>query len=450
MNVPNGEDAQCAFNHSGILCGGCKNDLSLSLGSFCCIQCSTHWQPVMVAILVGGIFGGIIFVSFLLVLNLTIAVGTLNGLIFYANIVYVINGNLQSSGFLGTFIALFNLDLGIDTCFYEGMDAYGKVWIGMMFPAYLILISIIIILFSEKSLRFAKLIGRKNPVATLGTLILLSYIRFLRSIISSYSFAILQYPDNSSQVVWLPDANVLFFSGKHIALFAVATVILVIGIAYTAILFLWQWLLQCQGRRWLRNQKLLFFIEPYHAPYSFKHRYWTGLLLILRIAIYIASAANVSGNRLTILLIIGVVISCLVIFKSLINTKVYRKKPVNVLEMINYANLLWLCLAHMFELNQDETTVNNISMSIAFILFCIVILYHVYTELHIATKFVNCVRKQKRNSYHIFPSSSPRIKRSHFPLINKDEVNTTSANDMVYAYVIQITLLLLYQENKYS
>ena len=203
LNIPNGEDAQCAHNHSGVLCGGCKTGLSLSLGSSYCMQCSIHWQAVMVAILAGGIFGGIIFISFLLVLNLTIAVGTLNGLIFYANIVYVINSNLQSlSGFLGTFIALFNLDLGIDTCFYKGMDAYGisKVWIGMVFPAYLILISIIIILFSEKSLRFAKLIGQKNPVATLGTLILLSYIRFLRSIISLYSFATLQYPDNSSQV----------------------------------------------------------------------------------------------------------------------------------------------------------------------------------------------------------------------------------------------------------
>ena len=52
-----------------------------------------------------------------------------------------------------------NLELGIDTCFFEGMDAYWKTWIGLSFPVYIITLVIIIIIMSEKSMRFTKLIG---------------------------------------------------------------------------------------------------------------------------------------------------------------------------------------------------------------------------------------------------------------------------------------------------
>ena len=49
----------------------------------------------------------------------------------------------------------------------------------------------------EWSPKFAGLIGRKNPVATLATLILLSYAKLLRLIIAAFSFAILNYSDGS-------------------------------------------------------------------------------------------------------------------------------------------------------------------------------------------------------------------------------------------------------------
>ena len=54
----------------------------------------------------------------------------LNGLIFYANIVRLSQAVFFSSNsnnsFLGWFIVWVNLDLGIEACFYNGMDAYAK------------------------------------------------------------------------------------------------------------------------------------------------------------------------------------------------------------------------------------------------------------------------------------------------------------------------------------
>ena len=78
-------DKQCNYNRSGLLCGRCSDNLSLALGSSQCLQCSNSYLSLLAAFA----FAGIALVLLLLVLRLTVAVGTINGLIFYANIVAV-------------------------------------------------------------------------------------------------------------------------------------------------------------------------------------------------------------------------------------------------------------------------------------------------------------------------------------------------------------------------
>ena len=89
FNIPNGADSQCAHNRMGVLCGACKDDLSLSLASSRCVPCHAHWPAVFVAILLAAAIAGILLVTALLALNMTVSVGLINGIIFYANIVSV-------------------------------------------------------------------------------------------------------------------------------------------------------------------------------------------------------------------------------------------------------------------------------------------------------------------------------------------------------------------------
>ena len=77
-------DEQCAFNRVGILCGGCKENLSRVLGTSSCSECTNKY---MVLITVSWLISGIILVTCLMLLNLTVSVGTINGLTFYANII---------------------------------------------------------------------------------------------------------------------------------------------------------------------------------------------------------------------------------------------------------------------------------------------------------------------------------------------------------------------------
>ena len=386
LNSPSGVDAQCADSRSGLLCGTCRPGLSLSLGSSRCLTCSSHWLALLLVILIVAFLAGILLIVSLLVLNLTVAVGTLNGIIFYANIVAA-NASifLPSScpNFITVFVSWLNLEIGFDTCFFEGMDSFWKTLIQLVFPTYVILLVVVVIVISETSSRFAKLIGKRNPVATLATLILLCYAKLLHTIIASLSFTVLHYPDGSRQTVWLPDATVPYLSGKHIALFGIAVLILMVGVAFTALLLSWQWILRLQnvkGFKWMNHQKLFHFIEPYHAPYTFKYRYWTGLLLLVRVVLYLVSAVNVEGDPRVNLVANIFVIGSLLLIKGVVQKWIYKKWPLDVLETIMYFNILALSAFTWYTLDSDRSqpAVACTSVMITFFLLMAVIFFHVY------------------------------------------------------------------------
>ena len=97
------------------------------------------------------------------------------------------------------------------------MDTYWKTWLQLAFPVYIIILVIIIIVVSDHLMKFSELLAKRNPVATLATLILLSYTKLLSLVISSMSFGIITYTNDSHEIIWLPDASVKYLKGKHVA-----------------------------------------------------------------------------------------------------------------------------------------------------------------------------------------------------------------------------------------
>ena len=189
LNDLNGADAQCTYGRSGTLCGSYQSNHSLSLGSSHCISCSTHW-PLLVVILTAAFLAGIALVALMLTINLTFAVGTLNGIIFYANVISTNRSSFfpfTKPNLATVFISWLNLEIGFDACFFTEMDTFWKTLLQLAFPVYVIFLVIMVILISEHSTKFAHLVAKRNPVATLATLILLSYAKFLNTIIASLS-----------------------------------------------------------------------------------------------------------------------------------------------------------------------------------------------------------------------------------------------------------------------
>ena len=245
------QHSQCAFNRSGTLCGKCSQGLSLSLGSSKCVSCSNFYILLIIVFAIAGI----VLVLFLTLCNITVSEGTINGIIFYANMVH-----LDSSKFfyqsqsrpvqsylsvLQIFIAWLNLDFGIKTCFYNGMDAYAKAWLQFVFLVYLWLIAGLIIFFSHKSIAVSRIVGR-NAVKVLATLFFLSYAKLLRAIIVAMAPTVLVYgSENGTEyrsLVWRYDGNMAFLSRKHIPLFIVAVAFGLFTLPYSIILTFIQYL----------------------------------------------------------------------------------------------------------------------------------------------------------------------------------------------------------------
>ena len=118
-------------------------------------------------------FAGIALVILLLVLRLTVAAGTIdiNGVIFYANVVAVSSATFfqpQASSIstvlmakvLTVFIAWLNLDLEIETCFYN--DICQNMAAVCLSPLYIWVLVGLIILGSHYSGRVAQIFG-SNP-----------------------------------------------------------------------------------------------------------------------------------------------------------------------------------------------------------------------------------------------------------------------------------------------
>ena len=115
-------------------------------------------------------------------------------------------------------MAWLNLDLGIQTCLFDGLDGYAETWLQFLFPFYLWMIILFIIQFYRKFPALANRLGGENAVQVLATLLLLSYTELQRTVITIMSFTTLEYPDGVVRYVWLYDANVEFFKGKHLFL----------------------------------------------------------------------------------------------------------------------------------------------------------------------------------------------------------------------------------------
>ena len=366
-------DDQCNYNRSGILCGACQPGLSQVLGTSKCKKCSNLWLFLTIVFALAGA----VLVAALTLLNLTVTTGTINGLIFYANIVRANNAAFfpegMSNSFLSWFIAWLNLDLGVETCFYDRLDAYAKTWLQFVFPLYIWMLVALIILSSRYSKTVARICSR-NAVQVLATLFILSYAKLLRVTIIIFQPTHLVDGHN----VWYYDGNLDYLGRKHTPLMVAGLTFFVLFIIpYTVVLFGIQWLQHFSHYKvlcWVNKFKPLF--DAYTGPYKDNHRYWTGLLLLVRILLFTVFSTNVTGDPSTNLLAIIIVTICLFAYLALF-AGVYRTWPVNVLEYSFLLNLAILSTVVFYtrSLGGPVHTVTQISVGIAISIAAITVAY---------------------------------------------------------------------------
>ena len=371
-------DIQCAYNHSGMLCGSCAENHSLTFGDSRCRKCSNTFLLLLLAFAAAGI----LLVAFLSILRLTVATGMINSIILYANIVqanklvFFSNNN----NVLTVFIAWMNLDLGIRTCFYDGMDAYAQTWLQFAFPLYVWFLITLIIITSRYSTHVTKLIG-SNPIAVLATLLLMSYTKILKNLIDIHSAVHLEYP-NTTVIVWFKDAKVPYLESKHLVLAVLSSIfIAVFFLPYTTLLLLGYKIYRFSGKKLIQQLmiKLKPLLDSYYAPHEKHSRFWPGLLLLVRCGLYVVFSSDYILGSDNSMLAISITFTILIVIawmSAWYSVKIYKSFVVNAIEAVIFLNLIVLSAAKSNGAASFELTFTLVG--IVFAIMNGIIFYHFY------------------------------------------------------------------------
>ena len=430
-------DHQCTSNRGGILCGQCREGFSLLLGSNECGYCPSYWHLLL---LIAFILAGMILVVLLIVLNLTVSMTTINGLVFFANIVHIneaiVFSQIGRIPILFQFISWINLDFGFQTCFYKEMDAYVKTWLQFAFPFYIWFIMIVIIMSARRSSRISVLVSR-NAVPVLATLLLLSYTKLFRAVIFSLSRSVLNTNCSVPRAVWTIDGNIDYLSGKHIPLFLFSLVILVaLGIPYTLSLLLSPLLESFLSRykcfKWWVKFKPI--IDAYNGPYKDRCRFWTGLLLMARLLIVltVSFSGDASVDRLV------TVMTCIALLTmGWIVGGIYTKVYSNVLESFFIANLAVIVSVSGLDIAHFILKILIlVPLAVSFIVFLGIITYHIGLKC-METRFVKwCINICKHNKNEGLPT----IKLDEFPRKGSDVDVPNRSNDKKFTAITVIDI----------
>ena len=365
FSTPN---SQCQFKRSGLLCGHCQKYFSTTFGPSKCKHCSNIYLLLIIPITIAGVLQ--VFILFCI--NLTVTDGTINAFIMYINIIgindhvfFTDTKHVFTPAY--TFISLANLDLGIQTCFYNGMDDYAKMWLQLAFPFYLMFIATLLIITSRYSITVQRLTARR-ALPVLATIFLLSYTKILRTVSSVLFFysTITHLPGKHTTIVWSVDANVPLFGAKFTMLFIVCLILFLVLVPFNIILLCTRTLSQFQ---FINKFKPL--LDAYQGPYKHRFYYWTGLQLLIRAVFFGISALDRSTNLIVSAIILSVIIGLHGAIQPFKNScKNYHE----FLYIINLQILYILTRSHY-----QGATIINVMVTLAAIQFIFIIIYHIIT-----------------------------------------------------------------------
>ena len=366
FSTPN---SQCQFNRSGLLCGQCEQGLSSVFGSPYCQQCSNIYILLIIPIAITGLL--LVFLIFYL--NLTVTDGNINAFILYTNIISInIPVFFPSTNEIMpayTFISLANLDLGIQMCFYNGMDDYAKMWLQLSFPFYLMIIATLIIILSRHYTTIQRLTARR-ALPVLATLFILSYTKILQTISSVLFFytSITYLPSKRTTLVWSVDANVPLFGVKFTILFIVCLVLFLILLSFNIIL------LFTRRLSWLTFiNKFKPLLDAYQGPYKDKYYYCTGLQLLLRAIFFGLSSLDRNINLMFGIILLGMFGGITGVIRP------FKNNVKNYQELLLIFNLHGLYAVSLYIQDNANPTVINVMITISAVHFMIIFTYHVIT-----------------------------------------------------------------------
>ena len=372
-------DAQCVGNRTGVLCGICSQGYSTVLGTNNCLVCSNAY----LALLIPFSFAGAFLVFVLFTCQRYGSIPSLNGLLVYANVLhqYTIRLDFDSGSkitrYPHVFIAWLNLDLGVETCFFNGMDAYSKHYLRLCFPLYTLGLVGVVTLISKRSRWLAaKIKGQSIRVAAL--VVLLSYSTLFSAVFDAYRYATLHYSDGTEKLVWLCSGISEYWSKQHILLMVFMLPVALI-LAVVTILPLFHPILQNMSlRKHCRIKQLCtIFDNTFGAAMKHHCQFWSTVLFLLRVILTIDCSHSITNKSYFSIVVLMLVFAFVTSLQG-----VYKKWQYDSIEAVPLLNLALLLAVANGENGLFRHTFRHIvvaiSIVIAALVFSMIVLYHGY------------------------------------------------------------------------
>ncbi len=375
----------CRDHREGNLCGKCSKGYSIVFGSSDCMPCSNWW---LLTIAVYAVIGPLL-IYILYTLNLTITIGTVNGILFYAQAAnvgilpflnYFPNTWLLSKLF-NIFLSSLNFNLGFRVCFYDGMNEIQKTGLTLIFPFYLLITVVLIIVVS----RYSTWLSNKTSSSSLQVLVTVSHISVSKlsvTIIDVFT-PVTVYVGNYTRKVWYRDGNVGFYDGSNMQLFilmglTVVSVTIVL-VPYFVLLIGGRFLI----RRAMFHNRFRAVYEALHGPYKENRRFWFLMRQVLLMTMFVTySVLRGTAIHLVILVTLLLLVMFLIVQEHL---KPFKNRLIGILDSSIMMNLILVYSVAWFQaagLRAPHLQVLYIFVSIlviiVFVTFLLVLCYHVW------------------------------------------------------------------------
>ena len=411
-------DDQCIPTRSGISCGHCKKGLSAIFGSAKCKKCSNYGLFLIVFFAVAGIM----LVVSLFLLELTVVKGDIYGFVFFVNALSV--NSSEEFAMRSVIVSLFNLDLGIEVCFYNGMTAYAATWLQFMFPVYILIITAGLVFASRHSPMVEKLTRRK-VIPVMATLVLLSYNKIMVVTFNGlFAYTTIYFLNSErTKVYWAIDTDISLFGAKHLMLFLFCALLFLFVIIPVNTLLLFT-------KKFYHFRIVVKYLKPYldayQAPFKDNHQYLLGVEFLLRAVVYTVDHIFIQDDAtiyIVILVLYIVYICWFKPFKSSIKTLIY-------LLYMTYLIILCVLFLHFSVLTvkprKTFTTSFRIVVLVAFAQFVLILVYHVWKYILCHYQFF--ARCSNICSHQLF--SSNRFTDNNSLEFNKEFYPTTGESPL--------------------
>ena len=372
----------CPPTKTGPLCSSCTTvngiKYSVVFGSSECKQCSNWWLLTLILYAVTGP----LLIYLLFALKLTLTTGTLNGIIFYAQAIGIIDLKISSSHHVTTsmyslsrsFLLMLNLNLGFPLCFYNGMTELWKAGLSLLFPLYLLTIVVVLIILSRYSLRLSNRIAQSS-VQVLVTVVHLSFTSMFTAISNIVTPINIYTNDTSNPIlkVWYRDGTVEY--GKEGHLILMILIIVVVGpvlLSYFTIIV--------AGRQLMRVGKFREYIRPVyeaiHAPYKHNKEIFFTTRLLLLVFFYILYVMYRTKDIYKGYVIVIPIFAIYVIIEGF--CRPFRKLWLKILDLFVMCNCVVVSstLWYLVKVNK-LSLVLTITTTIVFLTFVTVVISHI-------------------------------------------------------------------------